>query len=95
LPLSPTNGRSEQHALREAMRVVEHSDALVRRTVLGLSRLPAEHILEGAAREEMRGLKPHLEEALEALARIEGHRDLTDQELALRRAFRMLLAPPD
>jgi hypothetical protein len=74
------------------MRVVEHSDALVRRTVLGLSRLPAEHILEGAAREELRGLKPHLEEALEE---IEGQRGLTDQELALQRAFRTLLAPPD
>ena len=76
------------------MRVVEHSDALVRRTVLGLSRLPVEHILEGAAREEMRGLKPHLEEALEALEEIEGRRGLTDQELALRRAFKLLLAPP-
>jgi len=73
---------------------VEHSDALVRRTILGLSRLPAEHILEGAAREEMRGLKPHLEEALEALEEIEGRRGLTDQELALRRAFKLLLAPP-
>jgi hypothetical protein len=80
--------------LREATRVVEHSDALVRRTILGLSRLPAEHILEGAAREEMRGLKPHLEEALEALEEIEGRRGLTDQELALRRAFKLLLAPP-
>lgn len=77
------------------MRVVEHSDALVRRTVLNLSRLPAEHILEGAAREELRGLKPHLKEALEALEEIEGHRGLTDQEVALRRAFKMLLAPPD
>jgi hypothetical protein len=94
LPLPPTNGRSEEHALREATRVVEHSDALVRRTILGLSRLPAEHILEVAAREEMRGLKPHLEEALEALEEIEGRRGLTDQELALRRAFKLLLAPP-
>ena len=73
------------------MRVVEHSDALVRRTVLGLSRLPAEHILEGAARDELRGLKPHLEEALEALEEIEQRRGLTHQELAQRRAFRMLL----
>ena len=73
------------------MRVVEHSDALVRRTVLSLSRLPAGHILEGAAREEIRGLKPHLQEALEALKEIESRRGLTDQELAQRRAFRMLL----
>jgi hypothetical protein len=76
------------------MRVVERIAALVRRTTLGLSTLPAEHILEGAAREELRALKPHLEEALEALEEIEGHRGLTDQELALRRAFRMLLASP-
>jgi hypothetical protein len=73
---------------------VEHSDALVRRTVLGLSRLPVKRLLEGAARDELRGLKPHLEEALEALEEIEGRRGLTDQELARRRAFRMLLATP-
>jgi hypothetical protein len=83
-----TSGEPER--LR-AMRIVEHSDALVRRTVLSLSRLPAGHILEGAAREEIRGLKPHLEEALEALKEIESRRGLTDQELAQRRAFRMLL----
>jgi hypothetical protein len=73
------------------MRVVQHSDALVRRTVLSLSRLPAGHNLEGSAREEIRGLKPHLEEALEALKEIERCRGLTDQELAQGRAFRMLL----
>jgi hypothetical protein len=36
-------------------------------------------------------LKPHLQEALEALKEIERSRGLTDQELAQRRAFRMLL----
>jgi hypothetical protein len=82
---------SGEPAQLRALRVVEHSDALVRRTVLSLSRLPAGHILEGAAREEIRGLKPHLEEALEALKEIESRRGLTDQELAQRRAFRMLL----
>jgi hypothetical protein len=82
---------SGEPARLRAMRVVEHSDALVRRTVLSLSRLPAGHNLEGAAREEIRGLKPHLEEALEALKEIESRRGLTDQELAQRRAFRMLL----
>ena len=91
LPLSAPNRRSGEPAQLHAMRVVEHSDALVRRTVLSLSRLPAGHILEGAAREEIRGLKPHLEEALEALKEIESRRGLTDQELAQRRAFRMLL----
>jgi hypothetical protein len=91
LPLSARNRGSGEPARLRAMQVVEHSDALVRRTVLGLSRLPAGHILEGAAREEIRGLKPHLEEALEALKEIESRRGLTDQELAQRRAFRMLL----
>jgi hypothetical protein len=37
-------------------------------------------------------LRPHLKEALAAMADIEEHRDLTDDELALRRAFKMLLA---
>ena len=73
------------------MRVVEHADVLLRRMVSSLSRLPAGHILEVAAREEIRGLKPHLEEALVALEEIESRRGLTDQELAQRRAFRMLL----
>jgi hypothetical protein len=95
LPLSPTNRRSEEHALREAMRVVEHADVLLRRMVLSLSRLPAEHNLERAARDEKRSLKPHLEEAMEALEEIERCRGLTNQELALRRAFRMLLVSPD
>jgi hypothetical protein len=36
-------------------------------------------------------LRPHLEEALEALANIERRRGLTDQERALKRAFRVLL----
>jgi hypothetical protein len=92
LPFSAApNRRSAEPARLRPMRVVEHSDALVRRTVLSLSRLPAGHILEGAAREEIRGLKPHLEEALEALKEIESRRGLTDQEFAQRRAFRMLL----
>jgi hypothetical protein len=38
------------------------------------------------------GLRPHLEEALAALADIERRRSLTDEELARRRAFKMLLA---
>jgi hypothetical protein len=92
LPFSAApNRRSAEPARLRPMRVVQHSDALVRQTVLSLSRLPAGHILEGAAREEIRGLKPHLQEALEALKEIERSRGLTDQELAQRRAFRMLL----
>jgi hypothetical protein len=71
---------------------VGECDARVRRTVLGLSRLPAESPLEEAAREGLRDLRPRLEEALAALGRIEGlNGGLTEQELACRRAFKMLL----
>ena len=92
MPFSPTDAGSEEHAPREDLRIVEECDALVRWTVLRLSRLPVGgHILEVAAREEIRGLKPHLEEALEALREIERCTGLADQELAQRRAFRMLL----
>jgi hypothetical protein len=92
--LCPTNGRSEEQALREALQVVEHNDALVRRTVLGHSRSCPPHLFRETARGELLELRPHLQGALEELARIEGRRGLTNQELALRRAFRMLLAPP-
>jgi hypothetical protein len=89
--LCPTNGRSEEQALREALQVVEHNDALVRRTVLNLSRNCPPHLICEAARGKLLELRPHLEEALEALANIERRRGLTDQERALKRAFRVLL----
>jgi hypothetical protein len=92
LPFSPPEVTSEEQALRQALQVVEYSDALVRRTVLGLSRRScAPHLIGEAAREELEDLRPHLLEAFDALARIERRRGLTDQELTWRRAFRSLL----
>jgi hypothetical protein len=92
LPFSPPEVTSEEQALRQALQVVEYSDALVRRTVLGLSRRScAPHLIGEAAREELEDLRPHLLEAFDALARIERRRGLTDQELTWRRAFRTLL----
>ena len=91
MPFAPTGKGSEQHAPREDVRIVEESDALVRRKVLSLSSLPAGHVIEGAAHDALRDLRPHLEEALAALGRIEQRRGLTDEELARLRAFRMLL----
>jgi hypothetical protein len=35
-------------------------------------------------------MRPHLQEALAALAQIEERRKLTDKELSYRRAFKML-----
>jgi hypothetical protein len=92
LPFSPPELISEEQALQEALQVVEYSDALVRQTVLGLSRRScAAHLICEAAREELEDLRPHLLEAFDALARIERRRGLTDQELTWRRAFRSLL----
>jgi hypothetical protein len=51
------------------------------------------YLVEGAACEELRSLRPHLIQALEALADIERCRDLTDKEQALRGTFRILLEP--
>lgn len=95
LPFSSTDGGPEKRAPREDPRVVEECAALVRRMVFGLSLHPEPDGRDGAARERLRDLRPHLEEALAALGRMERHGDLTDQELACRRAFRMLLAAPD
>ena len=92
MPFSPPELISEEQALQEALQVVQYSDALVRQTVLGLSRRScAPHLIGEAAREELEDLRPHLLEAFDALARIERRRGLTDQELAWRRALRILL----
>ena len=92
MPFSPPELISEEQALQEALQVVQYSDALVRQTVLGLSRRScAAHLICEAAREELEDLRPHLLEAFDALARIERRRGLTDQELAWRRALRILL----
>ena len=71
---------------------VEATDALLRQKLERLSRRCPTPLLGMAARDELLDLRPQLEEALEALAEIEGRRGLTAQELARRRAFHNLLS---
>lgn len=71
---------------------VEQANALVQETIELLSRHCPPHLLEAAAHDDLIYLRPHLEEALAAIVDIEGHRALTEEELARRRAFKMLLA---
>lgn len=71
---------------------VEMTDVLLREKVGNLSRGCPSHLLGEAAYDELLGLKPQLEDALEALAQIEGRRGLNTEELAKRRAFRALLS---
>jgi hypothetical protein len=72
--------------------IVKHADRLLQETVLHLARCCPEHLLRMSAGEDLLRLEPHFHEALATLEDIEGHRNLTDDELALRRAFKMLLA---
>jgi hypothetical protein len=75
----------------ERERRVKEADALLKDTVERLSRsCPTEFICE-AAHDDLLYLRPYLEEALAALEDIQRQRDLTDGELAQRRAFRMVL----
>jgi hypothetical protein len=71
---------------------VEQTVALLRDTIEHLSRRCPAHQVGEAAREDLLELRPHLQDALGALADIERHRSLTDEELARRRAFKMVLA---
>jgi hypothetical protein len=91
--------RSHHHSVRTTLESpskpehrVEQTDALIRDTVEHLTRRCPAHLVGAAAREDLLELKPHLEDALAALADIERRRELTDEELARRRAFKMLLA---
>jgi hypothetical protein len=77
--------------MAEPERRVQQTDELLRETVKRLSRGYPPEMIVASAREDLLGLRPRLEEALAALEEIEGRRDLTDEELARRRAFRMLL----
>jgi hypothetical protein len=70
---------------------VEETSALLQNTIERLTRGCPAHLIGEAAREDLLELAPRLEEALGALADIERRRDLTDEELALRHAFKMLL----
>jgi hypothetical protein len=75
----------------EAEQTVEQTDALLQDTVERLFRRCPTHLVGAAAREYLLELRPHLKDALDALADIEQDRDLTDEELARRRAFKILL----
>jgi hypothetical protein len=72
-------------------RKVEVTNVLLQQTIKHLAREYPPPLLGAAARKSMEDLKPHIEEALEALGEIEGRRDLTEEELARRNAFKMLL----
>jgi hypothetical protein len=90
--------RSHHHSVRRTIESrskpeqrVEATDALLQDTVERLSRRCPPHLVRVAARENLLELRPHLKDALVALADIEGRRNLTDEELALRRAFKTVL----
>jgi hypothetical protein len=76
----------------ECERKIDETDALLRQTVEHLSTRYSPHLVGQAARDKLLDLSSHLQEALGSLADIEGRRNLTDEELARRRAFKMLLA---
>jgi hypothetical protein len=89
--LSVVFHRGHSRGQEERERRVKEADALLKDTVERLSRsCPTEFICE-AAHDDLLYLRPHLEEALGALEDIQRQRDLTDGELAQRRAFRMVL----
>jgi hypothetical protein len=72
--------------------VVGATQALVVETVKLLSRNCPDSLLGEAAREDLLALRPHLQEALEALDDIKRLRSLTEEELNQQYAFKMLLA---
>jgi hypothetical protein len=72
-------------------RRVRAADELVRETVLLLCRSCPPGSLGAAAHDALMGLGPRVRGALVALEAIERLRPLTDEELARRHAFTMLL----
>ena len=90
--------RSHHHSVRtrnesqtKPEQRIEATEALLQETVEHLTRRCPAHLVGVAAREDLLELRPHLKDALVALADIEGRRNLTDEELARRRAFKMVL----
>jgi hypothetical protein len=77
--------------LRESDSKAERVQSLVLEKVASLLRCPAERRKE-ATHEAFSKLRPHVEAELEALETLEWLRDLTDEELARRRAFTMLVS---
>ena len=79
------------HTLRWSVSRAERVQSLVLEKVASLSRCPPER-RKDAPREAFSKLRPHVEAELEALQTLEWLRDLTNEELARRRAFVMFLA---
>jgi Fic family protein len=79
------------HSLRWSVSRAERFRSLILEKVASLSRCPPER-REEATYEAFSKLRPHLEAELEALETMEGLRDLTDEELARRQVFAMLIS---
>jgi hypothetical protein len=79
------------HPLRWADSKTERVQSLVLEKVASLLRCPPER-REEATHEAFSELRPHVEAELEALETLEWLRDLTDEEIARRQAFTMLVS---
>jgi predicted HTH transcriptional regulator len=79
------------HSLRWSESRAERVQSLVLEKVASLLRCPPER-REEATHEAFSKLRPHVEAELEALETLEGLRDLTDEELARRQVFAMLIS---
>ena len=79
------------HTLRWSVSRAERVQSLVLEKVASLLRCPPER-RKDATHEAFSKLRPHVEAELEALETLEWLRDLTNEELARRRAFVMFLA---
>ena len=82
---------SEQRSETSDRLLLEVREALLLETVKLLSRSCPSEFLPEAAREDLLALKPHLQEALEALEEIQRRRNLTEKEHCQQYAFKMLL----
>jgi hypothetical protein len=80
-----------RHHPRESESKAERVQSLVLEKVESLLRCPAKRRKE-ATHEALSKLRPHVEAELEALETLEWLRELTDEELARRRAFTMLVS---
>ncbi len=85
------SAQSSTEGCEDLERRVQAVDELVREAVLLLCRGRPPGSLGAAARDALMALRPEVRGALAALEDIEGFRPLTDEELARRRAFTMLL----
>jgi hypothetical protein len=76
----------------EPERKVDAADALLQETIEHLARGCPLPLLGARARESLEDLRPHVQQALDALEEIEGRRELTEGEFSRRHAFKMVLA---